>query len=182
MIIFDSLDTEGAAAVRRHPLTVMVPVIMISNKINNLSDITVLSQYSRLLICHSAVVPSLEFQMRVQALIAGDEFLPPHTGMLVKKAIHYFDLNAESHIYRWKLADSVHVSEDYLTRIFHKEMGLSLWDYLNRLRVFLAADLLRKTDSTIQEVALSTGFQDHAYFSRVFKKIYGVSPGQIRKQ
>ena len=182
LIVFDSLDVEGASIVRQHPITVMVPILMISRSIDNLSDVTALSQYSRLLICHRAVIPSLEFQMRIQALIAGDEILPPHTGILVKKAIHYFDQHAESHIYRWKLADSVHVSEDYLTRIFHKEMGLSLWDYLNRLRVFLAAKLLRQTDDTIRDIALSTGFQDHAYFSRVFKKIYGVSPGQIRKQ
>jgi AraC-like DNA-binding protein len=60
-------------------------------------------------------------------------------------------------------------------------MGLSLWDYLNRLRIFRAAELLRKTDDTIQNIASSAGFQDQAYFCRVFKKIYGVPPGQLRK-
>jgi AraC-like DNA-binding protein len=60
-------------------------------------------------------------------------------------------------------------------------MGLSPWDYLNRFRVFFAAGLLLKTDETIQEIAFRSGFQDHAYFCRVFKKIYGLSPGQYRK-
>jgi len=182
LILFNSLDVEGAAAVRRHPLTVMVPIMMISDRIDNAADVTALSQYSRLIICHRAAVSSREFKTRIHAVLGGAEILPPHTGVLVKKALLYFGMYAESHISRWKLADSVNVSEDYLTRIFHREMGLSLWDYLSRLRIFLAADLLRRTDDTIQDIAYRTGFQDHAYFCRVFKKIYGVPPGQLRKQ
>ena len=182
LIIFNSLDVEGASAVRRHPLTVMVPIMMISDRIDNAAEVLALSQYSRLIICHKAAVSSPEFKARIQAVICGAEILPPHTGVLVKKAILYFGVHAESHISRWKLADSVNVSEDYLTRIFHREMGLSLWDYLSRLRIFLAANLLRSTDDTIQDIAYRTGFQDHAYFCRVFKKIYGVPPGQLRKQ
>ena len=182
LILFNSLDVEGVAAVRRHPLTVMVPIMLISDRIDNAADVTALSQYSRLIICHRAAVSSREFKARIHAVLSGAEILPPHTGVLVKKAILYFGLYAESHISRWKLADSVNVSEDYLTRIFHREMGLSLWDYLSRLRIFLAADLLRRTDDTIQDIAYRTGFQDHAYFCRVFKKIYGVPPGQLRKQ
>ena len=182
LIVFNSLDVEGAAIVRQHPLTVMVPIVMISDKIDNVSKVTSLSQYSRLVICHRAAVDSPEFNARILSIISGAEILPPHTGLLVKKAILYFGLHSESHISRWKLADSINVSEDYLTRIFHREMGLSLWDYLSRLRIFLAADLLRRTDDSIQDIASRTGFHDHAYFCRVFKKIHGVPPGQIRKR
>ena len=182
LIVINSFDMAGIEAVRRHPLTVMVPVVMICSRINSAGDIIAMGQYSRLIICHHAVVSSREFQARIQALIGGDEILPPHTGVLVKKAILYFDQHAESHISRWKLADSVHVSEDYLTRIFHREMGLSLWDYLNHLRIFRAAELLRMTNESIQNIALQTGFQDQAYFCRVFKKICGFPPGQLRKQ
>ena len=182
LIVFGSLDIAGAAAVRRHPLTIMVPILMIDYRIDNKADVTALSQYSRLMICHHAVIASAEFQARIQALIKGDDILPPHTGVLVKKAVLYFGQYAETRISRWKLASSVNVSEDYLTRIFHREMGLSLWDYLNRYRIFLAAELLRQTDDTIQDIAYKTGFQDQTYFCRVFKKIYGLPPGQLRKQ
>jgi len=182
LIVFDTLSSTGAAAVRQHPLTTMVPIVMISDRISTTGEVMSLSQYSRLIICHRAASVSPEFGARIKALIAGDEILPPHTGVLVKKAILYFGQHAESHISRWKLADAVNVSEDYLTRIFHREMGLSLWDYLSRYRIFLAAELLRRTDDTIRDIALQTGFQDQAYFCRVFKKIYGVPPGQLRKQ
>jgi YesN/AraC family two-component response regulator len=83
---------------------------------------------------------------------------------------------------RWKLADTVHVSEDYLTRIFHKEIGLSLWEYLNRYRIYIATKMLLETNDTIYEIAENSGFQDQAYFCRVFKKIYGVPPGKIRSK
>jgi len=181
LVVFNSLNIAGAAAVRQHPLTIMVPIVMISSRIDKAADVMRLSQYPRLIICHRAVSSSPEFRARLKALIGRDEILPPHTGVLVKKAILYFDQHSESQISRWKLADSINVNEDYLTRIFHREMGMSPWDYLNRLRVFLAAEFLRQTDKTIQDIALQTGFNDQAYFCRVFKKIYGVSPKQLRK-
>ncbi|MDE6736746.1 MAG: AraC family transcriptional regulator, partial [Treponemataceae bacterium] len=112
--------------------------------------------------------------------LGGDEPLPSHTGALIKKAILYLNKNYSQQIVRWKLADTVHVSEDYLTRIFHKELGLSLWEYLNRYRIYLAERLLLETNDTVYEIAERIGFQDKAYFCRVFKKIYGISPGKIR--
>jgi DNA-binding LacI/PurR family transcriptional regulator/AraC-like DNA-binding protein len=181
LIIINSINLEAAAMIRQHPLTVTVPVVMIGDRIGSAPDLMNLSQFSRLVICHRAAASSPEFGERLKALAAGDEILPPHTGALVKKALFYFDSHIESHISRWKLAEAVNLSEDYLTRIFHREMGLSPWDYLNRLRVFFAAGLLLKTDETIQEVAFRSGFQEEAYFCRVFKKIYGLSPGQYRK-
>jgi len=181
MIIFNSVNTEGAAIVRRHPVTVTVPVLVTGDKIDSAADVTALSQYYRLIICHRQVASSPEFRSRLKAVLAGDEILPPHTGALVKKTILYFDQHVQSPISRWKLAEAVNVNEDYLTRIFHREMGLSLWDYLNRLRVYMAVKFLLQTDESIQEIASRSGFQDHAYFCRVFKKIYGIPPGQLRK-
>lgn len=53
------------------------------------------------------------------------------------------------------------MSEDYLSRVFHREFGLSPWDYLlNRLRIQLAKDRLRDSDDTIQMVARRVGFRE----------------------
>jgi DNA-binding LacI/PurR family transcriptional regulator/AraC-like DNA-binding protein len=182
MIFFNSVNTEGAAIVRRHPITVTVPIIMMGERIDSAQDVMTLSQYYRLIICHRPIASSPEFRSRLQAILAGAEILPPHTGALVKKTILYFDQHVQSPISRWKLAETVNVNEDYLTRIFHREMGLSLWDYLNRLRVYMAVKFLLQTNESIQEIASHSGFQDQAYFCRVFKKVYGIPPGQLRKQ
>ena len=181
MIVLNGLSIENLELIRRNPITVTVPTLIISNQIRSTAEVLSLCRYSRCLLCHTSVASSKEFINRVKALLRGDDILPPHTGALVKKTLLYFDNHVGSHISRWKLAESVHVSEDYLTRIFHREMGLSLWDYLNRYRIFFAADLLRQSDETIQEISLRTGFQDQAYFCRVFKKIWGLPPGKLRK-
>ncbi|MCR5606171.1 MAG: helix-turn-helix transcriptional regulator [Treponema sp.] len=143
-------------------------------------DVSYLCENPRIILCNRGAAESVQFGERVQAILSGDEILPPHTGALVKNAILYLNKNASAQIVRWKLADVVHVSEDYLTRIFHKEIGLSLWEYLNRYRIYLATKMLLETNDTIYEIAENSGFQDQAYFCRVFKKIYGVPPGKIR--
>ncbi|MCR5761261.1 MAG: helix-turn-helix domain-containing protein [Sphaerochaetaceae bacterium] len=139
-----------------------------------------LASYSNVLLCNYCVLESSEFIVRVRNIVEGDEILPVLTGAIVKKAQEYLCTHACSPISRWQIAENVNVSEDYLTRIFKKELGLSPWDYLNRYRIYLSKKLLRNTAMTINEVSSSTGFQDQAYFCRVFKKITGHSPSKVR--
>lgn len=139
-----------------------------------------LSLIPRLIIAHRCVVESSEFLARIVLLLTHQEILPPLTGALVKRAIVYLGEHATTPISRWQLAEAVNVSEDYLTRIFRKEIGLSPWDYLNRHRIHLATNLLKQSTLTINEVASQTGFQDQAYFCRVFRKIKGMAPTKVR--
>jgi DNA-binding LacI/PurR family transcriptional regulator/AraC-like DNA-binding protein len=180
LIVLGALDIEAVNAVRSHPATAAIPLIVVPRRISGPREVAELSRFPRVVLCHRSVANSAEFGVRARAIAMGDGILPIYTGGLVKKTLLYFDEHAESHISRWKLADTVNVSEDYLTRIFHREMGCPLWEYLNLYRVYLAADLLTRTGDTIYEIAVRTGFQDQAYFCRVFKKIYGKTPGQLR--
>jgi transcriptional regulator GlxA family with amidase domain len=122
-----------------------------------------------------------DFAHRMLSVISGtSDILPANTGVIVKRAILFIESHATLAINRWQIADVCHVSEDYLTRIFKRELGFSPWDYLGRYRVSLAENLLRTTSLTINEISWRTGFQDQAYFSRVFKKIRGMAPGKVR--
>jgi AraC-like DNA-binding protein len=180
LIAMGAIDIEAIKAIRRHPVTAMIPVIVLPELIANPEEVNELCRFPQVVLCNRNVAASPEFIQRIRAIAADDSILPMYTGALVKKVILYFNQHAKNHISRWKLADSVNVSEDYLTRIFRKEMGCSLWEYLNLYRVSLAVDLLTHTGETIYEIAMHTGFQDQAYFCRVFKKIYGKAPGQLR--
>lgn len=182
LIVFERIDLQAIKLIRRRPDTILVPILILPETILPSKEAEEVATLPRLLICNRGVASSAQFAERIRGILGGDEILPPHTGALVKKAILYLNENASTQIVRWKLADSVHVSEDYLTRIFHKEIGLSLWEYLNRYRIFLATNLLLNTNGTIYEIAEQTGFQDQAYFCRVFKKIHGVPPGKIRNK
>ncbi|MCQ2412071.1 MAG: helix-turn-helix domain-containing protein [Sphaerochaetaceae bacterium] len=139
-----------------------------------------LSLMPNIMVVNACIVESDEFAMRVRAILGGAELLAPQTGSIVKKAQLYLCEHATLPISRWQVAEEVHTSEDYLTRVFKKELGLSPWDYLNRYRVWLAGSLLRNTGMTVNEVSIATGFQDQAYFCRVFKKVKGYSPIHLR--
>jgi DNA-binding LacI/PurR family transcriptional regulator/AraC-like DNA-binding protein len=181
LIGLGNIDIEMVKIIRNHPATAMTPVIVIPEHIKSPELVKELGKYSRVVLCNRSIAGSPAFCARVRAIAAGDPILPLFTGALVKKAILYFNQHAHRHIFRWKLADAVGSSEDYITRIFRKEMGMSLWKYLNHYRVFMAVDLLIHSGDTIAQIADKTGFQDQAYFCRVFKNIYGKSPGWLRK-
>ena len=73
-------------------------------------------------------------------------------------------------ISRRELADAVGVSPTDVTRIFRRETGLTPWQYLNRYRVAQAQRLLRESDISVTEIAAQVGFNDAAYFSRIFRR------------
>lgn len=181
-IVFENIDEPSIIKIRQNKKTVLTPIIVIPDSVDDESQVELLCSYPKIILCNRGVAESEQFDARIHEILDGDEILPPHTGALVKRAIYYLNKNSGSQIVRWKLADSIHVSEDYLTRIFHKEIGLSLWEYLNRYRIFIATRMLLETNDSIYEIAENTGFQDQAYFCRVFKKIYGVPPGKIRSK
>lgn len=155
------------------------PVIVCSETIDQ-SLVDSLSAIPNVMLVNSCILESDEFAMRLRAVLGGAELLSPQTATIVKKAQLYLCQHATLPISRWQVAESVHTSEDYLTRVFKKQLGLSPWDYLNRYRVHLASSLLRNTGMSVNEVSIATGFQDQAYFCRVFKKVKGYSPIHLR--
>ena len=78
-------------------------------------------------------------------------------------------------------SEHVGLSSSYLCRIFKEETGLSMNAYITNLRMSKAGELLNDTNSYIKEVAISVGFEDQLYFSRLFKRYYGVTPSEYRK-
>jgi YesN/AraC family two-component response regulator len=59
-------------------------------------------------------------------------------------------------------------------------VGVTLWEYLTRLRIKRAKQRLRHGDESVQTVARAVGFHDRAYFSRVFRKVTGIAPHAYR--
>jgi AraC-like DNA-binding protein len=173
---------EALETARRHPVTAMTPVLVLPEKIESGDSFTAICRFPRVLLCNRSLAAFDAFGARALAAARGGAILPPRTGALVKKAVLLFNNSPASYMSRVKIARAVKTSEDYLTRIFHQEMGFSLWEYLNGYRVCIAAALLVNTGYSIHEVALQTGFPDQAYFTRVFKKTLGKSPSEVRKR
>ncbi len=78
------------------------------------------------------------------------------------------------------VADSVHLSPNYLSYLFKKMVGLSLWDYVTKLRMEEGKRLLLRTDLRRYEIAEAVGYESPEHFSKIFKKHYGISPSELK--
>lgn len=76
----------------------------------------------------------------------------------------------------------MNTSTFYFCKIFRKVTGLNFTDYLSRLRIEKAKNLLLNPNLRISEIAYEVGFQSLTHFNRVFKKIVGQSPTSYRSQ
>lgn len=80
------------------------------------------------------------------------------------------------------LADMVYVGADHLTRSFKKRYGKTVTDYILEQRMNLAGELLKDQRLTITMVSDAVGFGNYSYFTEQFKRIYGKTPREYRKQ
>lgn len=92
----------------------------------------------------------------------------------------YLDLHFAQKINLDALSEEFHINKFYLTRLFKNNFGQSITEYLNRQRISAAKSMLRFTNDTAEEVAIKCGINDAGYFSRLFKKLEGETPGQYR--
>ncbi len=79
-------------------------------------------------------------------------------------------------------AQALVVNPNYLSSQFHREVGMTFTEYVNRERVRQAAALLRHTNLPIQHIASSVGYNNSSYFAKQFTKTHGVSPRSYRGQ
>ncbi len=94
----------------------------------------------------------------------------------------YLDTNFKMHISLTALADMFFINKYYLTRIFKQQYGCSIHNYLLEKRITHAKQLLRFTDDSIETICRDCGIDDVNYFTRVFKKVEGMTPGVYRRR
>lgn len=94
----------------------------------------------------------------------------------------YIDLNFSQKITLDMLSERFFINKFYLTRIFKEQFGTSVNSYLTQVRITRAKQLLRFSDSSVEQVGLACGFSDNNYFSRIFRKVEGCTPKEFRKR
>ena len=82
-----------------------------------------------------------------------------------------------------EISQSLHVHPSYLSREFSRYFDdLSFGDYIRKLRIERAVQLLRDTEHNLSEIAYLTGFSDQSHFTRIFKKVVGQNPSEYRRK
>jgi len=94
----------------------------------------------------------------------------------VEKAIAYVNEHYCEKITLTGIAQMVGVSSSYFSTMFSRLTGENLIAYITRLRIEKAAELIRSGSFNLTETAFMVGYEDYAYFSRIFRKAMGVSP------
>ena len=100
----------------------------------------------------------------------------------IEAAVAYFNENYNTKISVEDYAESLHISTNWFIRNFKQYMKISPAQYILSLRMVNAQSLSENTDYKIGEIAEIVGYDNQLYFSRVFRKEYGVSPVQYRKK
>lgn len=102
---------------------------------------------------------------------------------VVEKAVEYITEHFRGSVTLAEAAAACYVSKEHLSRTFKRETGFGFSEYLTLYRLKAADALLRdRPDLRIVDVALRCGFNDSNYFSKVYKKMFGISPMRIQKE
>lgn len=106
----------------------------------------------------------------------GADFYNTNNMEIVETAKKYIQKNYTKEISLEEIANHVSVSSFYLSRVFSKKEGMTYKDYLIKLRMEKAKQLLGEGKKAIKEISIEVGYADQNYFSRAFKKYYDKSP------
>lgn len=100
---------------------------------------------------------------------------------MIKSAKEYIEKNYQKHLTLEEVAAQVYVSPNYLSALFHKEMGIHFLEYVTNIRLSHAKDMMDELNYSISDIAGLVGYKDAGHFNQVFAKKYGVSPAKYRK-
>ncbi|MFF2887267.1 response regulator [Paenibacillus sp. NPDC057967] len=115
-----------------------------------------------------------ELIMKVRSVYTSDQGSIP-------KVVAYIDQHYDQELSLQILSEHVHLSKNYLANLFKKETGEGVIDYITRVRIDRAKSLLRGTELRSGEISQRVGIPDSKYFSKLFKKMTGVTPSEYRE-
>jgi len=133
---------------------------------------------------HEAIVRLLMIFAQHLAMMGNQIFIqqknaePP----IIKRAKEYIEEHHTEEVSLARAAKAVNMSTFYFCKMFKKVTGINFTDYLSRVRIEKAKNLLLNPNLRVSEIAFEVGFQSLTHFNRVFKKLLGQSPTEYRAQ
>ena len=100
---------------------------------------------------------------------------------ILKPVIHYLQDHFFEQVSLERVAKMFHLNPSYLSRIFHKSMGINYAAFVAKLRIQHARELLAETDKSVSEISQACGYNSEPSFYSAFRKAVGCAPGEYRK-
>ncbi len=106
---------------------------------------------------------------------------PAENKKLIDRILQYIYSHIDEDIRRTEIAREVFLNPDYLSRMFKKEMGTSLKEFITAEKMNIARDLLKSTQLPIGTIAARVGYTNFSHFSQTYKRVMGMTPEEERK-
>lgn len=100
---------------------------------------------------------------------------------LVCNILDYIDNNINRKFSIDDIVNKFFYNRYYIMKLFKQEVGITIIDYVNRIRIYNSLNEIKNSDNSFTMIALNNGFYSLEYFSEMFKKVMGVSASSYRK-
>ncbi|MDD4164636.1 MAG: AraC family transcriptional regulator [Eubacteriales bacterium] len=100
--------------------------------------------------------------------------------LYINRSVEYIEQNYAKDLTLEELSATAGFSQTYFGALFKQMTGMSPWEYINIKRISRARELLKTTNKTVDSIAAESGYNNITLFNRIFKKITGLTPSQVR--
>lgn len=118
----------------------------------------------------------------VQVFTQVDTTIESKNEDVVNRIKYYIQHHLDGDTSLYALSEQVHLCQEHLLRVFKKQEGVTVLQYINDLRITRAKQMLVQTDMQIKDIATELGFASAGYFGRFFKSKMGITPNAYREQ
>ncbi len=139
------------------------------------------NRYNEYLLAWFSGAPSYESILRLANEQKRENAAKKHT-RIIRSVKAYIEQNYAKKITLEDAAKHVFISPSYLSKLIKIHAGHSFRHMVNMVRIAEAVRLLEHTDSSLAEIAFVTGYEDHSYFTKVFKRHTGMNPSEYRNR
>lgn len=100
----------------------------------------------------------------------------------IQEAVTFMEQNYQRNLTVEEIADACKLNRSYFSKLFKESMGCPPQEFLIRMRLTKATELMKTSGAAIGEIAAQCGYPNQLHFSRAFKKRYGIPPREWRNQ
>jgi len=136
--------------------------------------------YNEYMLAYFSGMPSYEAILHLAAEQKRENAAKKHA-RIIESVREYVEQNYSKKISLMDVARNVFISPSYLSKMIKVQTGHSFRHLVNMIRIAEAVRLLEQTDKSLSEIAFQAGFEDHSYFTKVFKRHTGVNPSVHRR-